>query len=81
LLEGGLDVVGEGTSVRGGSAIERDVRVDAVGELFGGEPGEVFEAGGEELAEGDGLEIDDEASGFAGAGVADLGVQKEAGVQ
>jgi hypothetical protein len=81
LLEGGLDVVRKGSGVGGYATVERDVRVDAGGELFGGEPDEVFEAGGEELVERDGLEADDEAATHAGAGVVDGGVGEEAGVE
>ncbi len=81
LLEGGLDVVGEGAGVGGYAAVEGDVGVDAGGELVGGEPDEVFEAGGEEFVEGDGFEIDDDAAAHAGAGVVDGGVGEEAGVE
>ena len=36
--------------------------VDAGGKFFGGEPDEVFKAGGEELVERDGLEVDDDVA-------------------
>ena len=81
LLEGGLDVVGERAGIRGYAAVEGDLRVDAGGEFFGGKPDEVFEAGGEELVEGDGVDVDDDGAGAGGVAVIDGGVGEEAGVE
>lgn len=55
--------------------------MDAFGEFFGGEPDEVFKAGGIERGERYRFDGDVDGAGFALAGERDLGVGEEAGVE